>query len=144
MCILTVRITEAFGLPKPSLFSNYKVILFLCHLRLNWIQIQVTWYLSSCWLVVNSHRCYYVTFWHDHILCGKYTVVFTVVFRNMTQISSNCLTSFVTRWRYEAVFTTLCNLHVINVTLETNLAVFTGLPHERTFFTPFNYNSRTT
>ena len=52
---LTVRITEAFCLPKPSLFSNYKVILFLCHLRVNWIQIQVVWYLSSCWLVVNNH-----------------------------------------------------------------------------------------
>ena len=35
MCILTVRITEAFGLPKPSLFSNYKVMLLLCRLRGN-------------------------------------------------------------------------------------------------------------
>ena len=32
---ITVRITEAFGLPKPKLFSNYKVMLFLCHLRVN-------------------------------------------------------------------------------------------------------------
>ena len=55
MLILTARITEAFGLPKPSLFSNYKVVLLLCHLRVNWIQIQVMWYLSSCWLVVINH-----------------------------------------------------------------------------------------
>ena len=33
--ILTVGITEAFGLPKPSLFSNFKVMLLLCHLRVN-------------------------------------------------------------------------------------------------------------
>ena len=36
--ILTITITEAFGLPKPSLSSNYKVMLFLCCLRVNWIQ----------------------------------------------------------------------------------------------------------
>ena len=33
--ILTIRITEAFSLPKLSLFSNYKVMMFLCHLRVN-------------------------------------------------------------------------------------------------------------
>ena len=55
MYILTIRITEAFGLPKLSLFSKYKVMLLLCHHRVNWIQIQVMWYLSSCWLVVNNH-----------------------------------------------------------------------------------------
>ena len=33
--ILTVRITEAFGLPKPSLFCNYKVMLLLCRLTVN-------------------------------------------------------------------------------------------------------------
>ena len=38
MYLLTVRITEVFGLPKPSLFSNYKVMLLLCPLRVNWIQ----------------------------------------------------------------------------------------------------------
>ena len=38
MYLLTVRITKAFGLPKPSLFSNYKVMLLLCNLRVNWIQ----------------------------------------------------------------------------------------------------------
>ena len=34
---ITVRITEAFGLPKPSLLSgdNYKVMLLLCCLRVN-------------------------------------------------------------------------------------------------------------
>ena len=35
MYILTVRITEAIGLPKLSLFSNYKLMLLLCHLRVN-------------------------------------------------------------------------------------------------------------
>ena len=37
---ITIWITEAFGLPTPSLFSKYKVMLLLCHLRVNWIQIQ--------------------------------------------------------------------------------------------------------
>ena len=32
---ITVRITKAFGLPKPSLFSKYKVMLLLCCLRVN-------------------------------------------------------------------------------------------------------------
>ena len=32
---ITVRITEAFGLPKPSLFSKYKVMLLLCCVRVN-------------------------------------------------------------------------------------------------------------
>ena len=39
--ILTITITEALRLPKWSLFFNYKVMLLLCHLRVNWIQIQV-------------------------------------------------------------------------------------------------------
>ena len=30
-----IIITKAFGLPKWSLFSNYKVMLLLCHLRVN-------------------------------------------------------------------------------------------------------------
>ena len=33
MYLLTVIITEAFGLPKLILFSNYKVMLLLCHFR---------------------------------------------------------------------------------------------------------------
>ena len=33
-----VIITKAFGFPKPSLSSNYKVMLLLCHRRVNWIQ----------------------------------------------------------------------------------------------------------
>ena len=35
MYLLSVRIEEAFGFPKPSLFSNYKVMLLLCSLRVN-------------------------------------------------------------------------------------------------------------
>ena len=35
MYILTARITEAFGLPKPSLFFDYKVMLLPCPLRVN-------------------------------------------------------------------------------------------------------------
>ena len=35
MYLLIIRITEAFGLLKPSLFSNCKVMLLLCHLRVN-------------------------------------------------------------------------------------------------------------
>ena len=33
----------------------YKEMLLLCHPTVNWIQIQVTWYLASHWLVVNNH-----------------------------------------------------------------------------------------
>ena len=36
---LIIRITEVFGWPKPSLFSNCQVLLLLCHLRVNRIQI---------------------------------------------------------------------------------------------------------
>ena len=75
ICLLTLTITEAFDLPKASLFSNYKVMLVLGHLRVNWIQIQVMWYLSSCWLVVNNHGYYYVTFWWKHILHRKCSVI---------------------------------------------------------------------
>ena len=49
---ITVRITKAFGLPKPSLFSKYKVMLLLCHLRINWIEIQN---FPLRWLDVISH-----------------------------------------------------------------------------------------
>ena len=43
MYILAVNITEAFGLPKLSLFFNYKVVLFLCCLR-----IKTEFKLKSC------------------------------------------------------------------------------------------------
>ena len=32
-CDLSLILTEEFGLSKPNLFSNYKVMLLLCHLR---------------------------------------------------------------------------------------------------------------
>ena len=54
-CLLTATITEAFGLLKQSFFSKYKMMLFLSHLRVNWIQIWVPGYFSSRWLVVNNH-----------------------------------------------------------------------------------------
>ena len=33
--LLTVKITKAFSLPKPNLFSKYKVTSLLCYLNLN-------------------------------------------------------------------------------------------------------------
>ena len=55
--LFAYKITKAFGLPKQSLFSNYRVMLLLCHLRVNWIQAVkvriVMWYhLASYWLLV--------------------------------------------------------------------------------------------
>ena len=54
-----VIITKAFGLPKLGLFSNYKVMLLLCHPTVNWIQNVtigiVTCYCTCFLLVVVSH-----------------------------------------------------------------------------------------
>ena len=88
---------EAFGLPKPSLFSNYKVMLFLFHLRVNWIQIQVTWYLSSHWLVLNDD----LILLHNIFVWRYFTWEIFFVFRNTTQISSKCVSSFIIWRRYE-------------------------------------------
>ena len=70
---LTVRITEAFSLPKPSLFCNYKVMLLLCHLSVNWIQIQVRWYFSRHWLAVTNHSILL-----SNILAGRYFLLETL------------------------------------------------------------------
>ena len=55
--LFAYKITKAFGLPKQSLFSNYRVMLLLCHLRVNWIQAVkvriVMWYhLAFYWLLL--------------------------------------------------------------------------------------------
>ena len=53
-----IIILQAFGLPKPSLFCNYKLMLLLCHLRVNWIQNVtvgiVTRYSVPCLLLIGS------------------------------------------------------------------------------------------
>ena len=78
--ILTVRITEAFVLPKPSLFSNYKVMLFLCRLRVNKLNLtQLKFksrgtYLVADWLVLIIQYCY-IIFWQEHISGGKCFVI---------------------------------------------------------------------
>ena len=54
MYLLTVRITEAFGFPKLSLFCNVQrdVTSLPSYSK---IKIEVMWYLSSRLLVVNNH-----------------------------------------------------------------------------------------
>ena len=54
MYLLTVRITEAFDLPKPSLFLNYKVMLLLCHLRVKLNSTDITARKQSCGKVMFS------------------------------------------------------------------------------------------
>ena len=68
MCILTVRITEAFGLPKPSLLSNYKVMLLLCH--------KIEFKFKSCdtnlvldWLLISCDILRSILV--EHILCVR-------------------------------------------------------------------------
>ena len=68
MYLLTVGIAEAFGLSKPSLFSNYKVMLLLCCLRVNSLQ-NVT-IRKSCgaypvtdWLLIIMHYKYITFCW---------------------------------------------------------------------------------
>ena len=71
MYLLTVRITEAFGLPKQSLFCNVQrdVASLPSYSKLNpkcdhW---EVTWYLTRCLLVVINHVIQMATFWRDDI-----------------------------------------------------------------------------
>ena len=71
MYLLTVRITEAFGLPKPILFCNVQrdVASLPSYSKLNlkcdsW---EVTWYLTSCLLIVINHAIQIATFWWDNI-----------------------------------------------------------------------------
>ena len=68
--LLTIRIPEAFGLPKPSLFCNVQrdVASLPSYSKLNskcdsW---EVTWYLTSCLLVVINHTIKIATFWRDN------------------------------------------------------------------------------
>ena len=71
MYLLTVRITEAFGLPKLSLFCNVQrdVTSLPSYIKLNlkcdsW---EVMWYLTSCLLVVINHVNS-----NSNILAGRY------------------------------------------------------------------------
>ena len=75
MYLLTVIITEAFGLPKPSLFCNVQrdVASLPSYSKLNlkcdsW---EVTWYLTSCLLVVINHAIQIATFWREDIFGVK-------------------------------------------------------------------------
>ena len=51
MCLLTIRITEALGLPKPSLFCNVQrdvaSLLSYSKLNLKCDSYEVTWYLLT-------------------------------------------------------------------------------------------------
>ena len=69
MRILTVRITEAFGLPKPSLFCNVQrdVASLPSYSKTEFKFKSRDAYLVTDWLLIIM-RYYYVTFWHEHIL----------------------------------------------------------------------------
>ena len=89
MLILTVRITEAFGLPKPSLFSNHKAMLLLCHLRvkLNSKRNRYNSHVLPCLLligcyvtIVTCYRAYFLlvvishSYWLLLVIHIKYTL----------------------------------------------------------------------
>ena len=111
MYLLTIRIIEAFGLPKLSLFSQYKVMLLVCHHRANWIQIQVMCYLSSCWLIVTNHvmllhNIWSGTYFTEEILCH------ITVIQQLSHSIDCCIP--ITWQRYKATFTLMCDYDLVN------------------------------